>query len=74
LTRQLEPDEHIRVDAAVRVLQKELQRYPEQLRQEILGKFSSVVDKGEVQLPMPQVAERSAKAMPTPQPEMERGL
>jgi gas vesicle protein len=73
LTRQLEPSEQVRVDAAVRVLQKELQQYPEQLRQEILGKFSNAVDKGEVQLPIPQVAERSAKAMPTPQPEMDRG-
>lgn len=73
LTRQLTPAEQVRVDAAVRVLQKELQQYPEQLRQEILGKFSNAVDKGEVRLPVPQVAERSAKAMPTPQPEMERG-
>jgi hypothetical protein len=73
LTRQLAPNEQVRVDAAVRVLQKELQQYPEELRLEILDRFSNAVDKGELRLPMPQVAERAAKAMPTPQPEMERG-
>lgn len=70
--RAMSADERIKVDAASRVLEDTLSRYPDNLRKEIVGKFSAAMEKGDVKLPMPQVAEKATQAKPTRQPEMER--
>lgn len=70
--RAMPADERIKVDAASRVLEDTLSKYPDNLRKEILGKFSAAVEKGEMKLPTPQVAERATQSKPSRQLEMER--
>jgi hypothetical protein len=70
--RTLSADEKLKVDAAFRILNKELAKYPEDLRREILGRFTQGVENGNMKLPTPQVAEKSAQAKVSRQPELER--
>lgn len=70
--RALSADEKVRVDAASRVLDQELAKYPADLRREILGKVTAAAERGDLKLPTPQVTERAADAKPTSQPELER--
>jgi hypothetical protein len=70
--RALSADEKLKVDAAYRVLDKELAKYPQDLRREILGRFTQSVEKRDMKLPMPQVAERSANPQAFRQPDIER--
>jgi hypothetical protein len=70
--RTLSADEKLKVDAAYRILDKELAKYPEDLRREILGRFTLQVEKDEMKLPIPQVSEKSKQAQTLRRPEMER--
>jgi hypothetical protein len=70
--RALSADEKVRVDTASRVLEDTLSKYPDNLRREIIGKFAAAVEKGDMKLPTPQVAEKASQATPARQPEMER--
>lgn len=70
--RALSADEKVRVDTATRVLEDTLGKYPDNLRREIIGKFTAAVEKGDMKLPTPQVAEKASQAKPARQPEMER--
>lgn len=70
--RTLSPDEKVKVETAFKVLDKQLSKYPEDLRREVLGRFNAAVEKGDMKLPMPQVAEKSSPSRQSRQPELER--
>ncbi|WP_075790590.1 LPD7 domain-containing protein [Massilia putida] len=70
--RTLSPDEKVKVEAAFKVLDKQLSKYPEDLRREVLGRFNASVEKGDMKLPAPQVAEKSSPSRQARQPELER--
>lgn len=70
--RTLSVDEKMRIDTAFRVLDQTLRGYPADLRREIVSKFTMAVEKGEMKLPTPQVAERASQVKAVRQPEMDR--
>lgn len=72
VTRVLSPDEQMRADVASRVLDKALQKYPEHMRKDILARVSQAMDKGDVKLPTPTVAERTVDKKQAPAPTMDR--
>lgn len=70
--RTLSPDEKTKVETAFKVLDKQLSKYPEDLRREVLGRFNAAVEKGDMKLPVPQVAEKASPSKQSRQPELER--
>lgn len=70
--RTLSPDEKTKVETAFKVLDKQLSKYPEDLRREVLGRFNAAVEKGDMKLPVPQVAEKASPSRQSRQPELER--
>lgn len=73
VTRTLSPDEKMRVDIAAKVLDRALAKFPPNIRKDVLAKVSSAIDKGDVTLPVPKVAERTVdKLRPAPAPNMDR--
>lgn len=70
--RTLSPDEKTKVETAFKVLDKQLSKYPEDLRREVLGRFNAAVEKGDMKLPVPQVAEKTSPSRQSRQPELER--
>lgn len=72
VTRVLSPDEQMRTDVASRVLDKALKQYPEHMRKDILAKVTQAVEKGDLKLPTPTVAERTVDKKPAPSPSMDR--
>lgn len=72
VTRVLSADEKVKADVASRVLDKELQKYPENVRKEILARVSEKLDKGELKLPTPTVSERTVDKKQAPAPTMDR--
>lgn len=72
--RELSSDEKLKVDAAYKVLDAELSTYPTDVRREIVNRFTEAVEKDELKLPTPQVAQRVEPSRPTPtlEPELER--
>lgn len=70
--RTLSPDEKTKVETAFKVLDKQLSKYPEDLRREVLGRFNAAVEKGDIKLPVPQVAEKASPTRQSRQPELER--
>lgn len=71
VTRTLSVDEKMRVDVAAKILEKELTKYPENVRKDILAKVSSSIDKGDLKLPSPQVAKDGVEKV-RPMPEQAR--
>ena len=72
VTRVLSADEKVKADVASRVLDKELQKYPENVRKEILARVSEKLEKGELKLPTPTVSERTVDKKQAPAPTMDR--
>lgn len=73
VTRTLSADEKMKVDVASKVLEKEIAKYPENVRKEILSKVSASIDKGDLKLPTPKISERTVdQARPAPAPSFER--
>lgn len=70
--RTLSPDEKTKVETAFKVLDKQLSKYPEDLRREVLGRFNAAVEKGDMKLPVPQVAEKASPSRQSRQPDLER--
>lgn len=70
--RTLSPDEKTKVETAFKVLDKQLSKYPEDLRREVLGRFNAAVEKGDIKLPVPQVAEKASPSRQSRQPDLER--
>jgi hypothetical protein len=83
--RDRSPEERVKVEAAYKVVEQAMQEYPAALRRELLQRFTNSVVKGEVDIPMPQVAEKTAQPEKgrelsrelatelAPEPELERG-
>ncbi|MGJ7915558.1 LPD7 domain-containing protein [Massilia sp. LXY-6] len=72
--RELSSDEQLKVDAAYKVLDAELSKYPAEVRREIVSRFTEAVEKDDLKLPTPQVAQRAEPSRPEPTfvPELER--
>jgi hypothetical protein len=70
--RTLSPDEKVKVEGAFKVLDKQLSKDPEDLRREVPGQFNASVEKGDMKLPAPQVAEKLSPLKQARQPELER--
>lgn len=75
--RTLSDDERVRYEAAYKVLDQATAKYPTDTRREILNRFADGVEKGDMDLPAPQVVQRSIERTPEPaiepEPELDRG-
>lgn len=74
--RALSDSERVKYEAAYKVLDQATAEYPTEVRREILGRFADGVEKGDMDLPAPQVAQKSVEQSPEPalepEPELER--
>ncbi len=74
--RDLSKEERVKVEAAYKVLDQQVEQYPTDVRREIITRFTQAVEKGELDLPTPQVEEKTAQPEhgrePAPEPELER--
>lgn len=72
--RALSDNERGKYEAAYKVLDQASAQYPKELRREILGRFADGVEKGDMDLPAPQVTQRSVELAPelAVEPELER--
>lgn len=70
--RELAPDEKLKIDAAYKVLDAELSRYPAEIRREIVSRFADAVERDDLKLPTPQVAQRADTSRS--EPALESGL
>lgn len=72
--RELSSDEKLKVDAAYKVLDAELSKYPVDVRREIVNRFIEAVEKDNLKLPPPLVAQQVQPPRPRPtlEPELER--
>jgi hypothetical protein len=72
--RTLSPDEKMRVDVAMKVMEKAIAKLPENIRLDALTKMANAVEKGELKLPSPKITERVVNMpRPAPAPAMDRG-
>lgn len=71
--RSLSPDEKMRVDVAMKVMEKAIAKLPENIRMDALTKMANAVEKGDLKLPSPKVTERAVNMpRPAPAPAMDR--
>jgi len=75
--RTLSDNEKVKYEAAYKVLDQATAKYPTDMRRDILNRFADGVEKGDMDLPAPQVVQRSVERSPEPamepEPELDRG-